>query len=142
MKATHVIVPLALTLASAAASADNESAAVRLAPIAIHAPAVEAMLHPGTGRVPFTIRTTQPRRVMVRDVATGSLEYACTTPCRLYVAPGPLAVSLEGWTSHQYQWDVPARGGSVSLLSRSPAGDLDPLPTDETFARASLHASN
>lgn len=80
---------------------------------------VDSLLAPAPNRVPLAIRVTEARRVFVRDAsATNGLRYVCTTPCRLYVQPGPIDVTLVGWGAHEYHWEVPAHGGSVSLLAR------------------------
>jgi hypothetical protein len=131
----RVLFALVLSLVAGVAAAENESNSTA----SMQAISVRALLQPSDGRVPFMIRTTQPRRVLIRNT-DGSSQYVCTTPCRLYVAPGPLAVTLAGWGEHEYQWDVPAHGGSVSLLSRAPSGQLDAMPSER--AHSSLRASN
>jgi hypothetical protein len=103
--------------------------------IATHAECVESasgvrssadpLLTPAPHRVPLVIRVTEARRVFVRDAnAPSGRRYVCTTPCRLFVEPGPVDVTLVGWGSHEYHWDVPARGGSVSLLARPAPGSI------------------
>jgi hypothetical protein len=80
--------------------------------------------------VPLAIRVTEARRVYVRDAASANgLRYMCTTPCRLFVRPGNVDVTLVGWGAHEYHWDVPEHGGSVSLLAR-------PMPAEMVAARA------
>lgn len=85
---------------------------------------------PGEGRVALSIDVTESRRVMVRDEAAPSqLRFVCTTPCRVYVAPGNVDVTLVGWGSHEYHWDVPMHGGSVHLRA-------NPMPVEVAAARA------
>ena len=120
--------------AAAVAAVTTPAPAAAAAPVGTAAP----ILRPGAGRVALNIHTTQPRRGLVRGVAIPgfegldrqALQQVCTTPCRLYVAPGVVHVTLVGNGSHEYEWEVPASGGSVSLLSRRPDGSLDPLPPE------------
>jgi hypothetical protein len=130
---------IALSLCSATALAEESiatSAAANAPPARAESPAI---MQPGAGRVPLRIEVTQARRVFVRQstlaAAAGgtstssNLQYVCTTPCRLYVQPGPVDVVLVGWASTAYHWDVPSHGGSVHLLARLPNGQLSPMPT-------------
>ncbi len=96
-----------------------------------------AALHPGAGRVRLRIHVTHARRVFLpASVATAGAErgndlrYVCTTPCVLYVQPGAVNVTLEGWNTHTYSWDVPSSGGCVSLAARTPDGRLATEPRE------------
>lgn len=95
---------------------------------------------PGDGRVPLRIDVTESRHVMVRNNSTATgLRYVCTTPCRLYVRPGAVDVTLVGWGSHEYHWDVPMHGGSIHLQARRmPAEIAAATHRDQATVRAGL----
>jgi hypothetical protein len=123
---------LVASAVSGCASAQSMRAASRSAETAPLASAADVSLRPGAGRVPLEINVTEPRRVFLHAAdgagaashSSAPLRYVCTTPCRLYVHPGPISVTLVGWSRQGYEWDVPAHGGSVSLVARRPDGSL------------------
>lgn len=93
-------------------------------------PSSTVSTEPGEGRVALNINVTETRRVMVRDDdAPSQMRFVCSTPCRLYVAPGNVDVTLVGWGAHEYHWEVPMHGGSVNLRA-------NPMPAELVAARA------
>jgi hypothetical protein len=132
MIARHALATLALATIIAAAAPSFAQSAMQQATRAIATTTASSLVasRPQPGLVPLRIDVTQPRRVMVRDASTHGLTEVCTTPCRIYVRPGRIDVTLVGWNAHEYHWDVPEQGGSMHLLARLPGGQLDTMPAE------------